>query len=139
MLSHSKSPVLFVQTSNKKTHLLCSNCLTIWLLLSVLPQNCVKSNYCYGFFLSNGHSTANLSNSSTRQIFANFGEFEYSPKWPFSELFQTRQTRIRQTVTLRRTRQTQICQNYGEFGEFGKFGEFGEFMENKVDYLEHTK
>ncbi len=84
-------------------------------------------------FLSNGHSPANLSNSSTRQKFANFGEFEYSPKWPFSEIFQTRQTRIRQTVTLRSTRQTRIRQNYGKFGEFGKF------MENKVDHLEHTK
>ncbi len=62
-----------------------------------------------------------------------FVEFEYSPKWPFSEIFQTRQTRIRQTVTLRSTRQTRIRQNYGEFGEFG------EFMENKVDHLEHTK
>jgi hypothetical protein len=79
---------------------------------------------------------ANLSNSSTRRKFANFGEFEYSPKWPFSEIFQTRQTQIRQTVTLRSTRQTRIRQNYGEFG---KFGEFGEFMENKVDHLEHTK
>jgi hypothetical protein len=77
------------------------------------------------FLVSNGHSPANLSNSSTRRKFANFVEFEYSPKWPFSEIFQTRQTRIRQ--------------NYREFGEFGKFGEFGEFMENKVDHLEHTK
>jgi hypothetical protein len=30
--------------------------------------------------LSNGHWTANLSNSSTRQKFAIFGEFEYSPE-----------------------------------------------------------
>jgi hypothetical protein len=85
---------------------------------------------------------ANLSNLSTRQKFANFVEFEYSPKWPFSEIFQTCQTRICQTVTLCSTRQTRIRQNYGEFGElgeFGKFGEFGEFMENKVDHLEHTK
>jgi hypothetical protein len=33
--------------------------------------------------LSNGHSPANLANSSNRQKFAIFGEFEYSPKWPF--------------------------------------------------------
>jgi hypothetical protein len=94
------------------------------------------------FELSNGHSPANLSSSSTRQKFANFVEFEYSPKWPFWEIFQTCQTRIRQTVTLRSTRQTvtlrstrqtRIRQNYGEFGKFG------EFMENKVDHLEHTK
>ena len=88
------------------------------------------------FELSNGHSPANLSNSCTRRKFANFVEFEYLPKWPFSEIFQTRQTQIRQTVTLRSTRQTRIRQNYGKFGEFG---EFGEFMENKVDHLEHTK
>jgi hypothetical protein len=83
-----------------------------------------------GLILSNGHSTANLSNLSTHRKFANFVEFEYSPKWPFLEIFQTRQTRIRQTVTLRSTCQTRIRQNYGEFGEF---------MENKVDHLEHTK
>ncbi len=39
-------------------------------------------------------------------------------------------------MTLRSTRQTRICQNYGKFGKFGEFGEFGEFMENKVDHLE---
>jgi hypothetical protein len=94
-----------------------------------------ENKFCKGLKLSNGYSPANLSNSSTRQKFANFGEFEYSPKWPFSEIFQTRQTRIRQTVTLCSTRHTQIRQNYGKFG---KFGEFGEFMENKVDHLEHT-
>ncbi len=33
--------------------------------------------------VSNGHSTANLSNLSTPRKFAIFGEFEYSPKWPF--------------------------------------------------------
>ncbi len=70
-----------------------------------------KLDYKNAIKLSNGHSTANLSNSSTRQKFTNFGKFEYSPKWPFSEIFQTRQTRIRQNVTLRSTRQTQICQN----------------------------
>jgi hypothetical protein len=60
MLSHSKSPVLFVQISNKKIRLLWSNCLKIRLLVSVLPkiilvlpQNCVKSDYCYGFFFRN--------------------------------------------------------------------------------------
>jgi hypothetical protein len=95
-----------------------------------------ETNTTRGKKLSNGHSPANLSNSSTRRKFANFGEFEYSPKWPFLEIFQTRQTRIRQTVTLRSTRQTQICQNYGKFGEFGKFGkfgEFGEFSEGRLD------
>jgi hypothetical protein len=98
--------------------------------------------HIFALIISNGHSPANLSNSSTRRKFANFGEFEYSPKWPFSDIFQTRQTRIRQTVTLRSTRQTRIRQNCGDFGKFGKFGEFGEFgefMENKVDHLEHTK
>ena len=49
--------------------------------------------------LSNGYSPANLANSSTRQKFAVFGEWEYSPKRPFSEIRETRQTRpIRQAV-----------------------------------------
>ena len=43
--------------------------------------------------LSNGHSPANLSNSSTRQKFASFGEFEYSPKWPFWKIGRTRYIR----------------------------------------------
>ncbi len=64
-----------------------------------------------GFSVSNSHSPANLENLSTPQKFANFGKFEYSPKLPFSEIFQTRQTRIRQNVTLRSTCQTQIRQN----------------------------
>ena len=33
--------------------------------------------------LGNGYLPANLANLSTRQKFAIFGEFEYSPKWPF--------------------------------------------------------
>ncbi len=111
---------------------------TYLVIVEILSKHYRKNNFqiLFGKKLSNGHSPANLSNSSTRQKFANFGEFEYSPIWPFSEIFQTRQTRIRQTVTLRSTRQTQIHQNYGQFGEFGKFGKF---MENKVDHLEHTK
>ncbi len=39
------------------------------------------STFCY--ILHNGYSPANLANSSTRQKFAIFGEFEYSPKWSF--------------------------------------------------------
>ncbi len=60
MLSHSKSPVLFIQISNRKIRLLWSNCLKIWLLFSVLPQNWGfffknygKSDYCYQFFFKN--------------------------------------------------------------------------------------
>ena len=40
--------------------------------------------------LSNGHSTANLLNSSTRRKFAIFGEFKYSPKWSFWKIGRTR-------------------------------------------------
>ncbi len=40
--------------------------------------------------LSNGPSTANLSNSSTRWKFAIFGEFEYLLKWPFLKMGRTR-------------------------------------------------
>jgi hypothetical protein len=76
--------------------------------------------HSFGFILSNGHSTANLSNSSTRQKFAIFGKFEYSPKWPFSE---TRQTR-------------QVLQVLHKFGESGKFGEFSEC---RLDHFIHIK
>jgi hypothetical protein len=37
----------------------------------------------FGIMISNGHSPANLLNSSTRRKFAIFGKFEYSPKWSF--------------------------------------------------------
>ena len=70
----------------------------------------VKTEFTFEEKLSNGYLPANLSNSSTRQKFANFGKFEYWPKWPFLEIFQTRQTQIRQTVTLRSTCQTRIRQ-----------------------------
>ena len=47
-----------------------------------------------------------LSNLSTRQKFAIFGKFEYSPKWPFSEMCRTRQTRRHSPSRVARTRQT---------------------------------
>ncbi len=56
--------------------------------------------------LSNGHSPANLANLSNRQKFAVFGEFEYSPKWPFLEMCRTRQTRRDLPSRVARTRQT---------------------------------
>jgi hypothetical protein len=56
--------------------------------------------------LINGHSPANLSNSSTRQKFAIFVEFQYSPKWPFSEMCRTRQTCQHSPSRVARTRQT---------------------------------
>jgi hypothetical protein len=59
-----------------------------------------EKNFCFiasslgkkdlGFFVSNGHSPANLSNLSTRQKFAIFGEFEYLPKWSFWKIGRTR-------------------------------------------------
>jgi hypothetical protein len=52
------------------------------------------------FFLSNGYSTANLSNLSTRQKFTIFGEFAYSPKWPFRKCVRlARLADIRQAVS----------------------------------------
>ncbi len=56
------------------------------------------------FKLSNGHSPANLSNSSTRQKFASFGEFEYSPKWPFWKIGRTRYIRQHSPTYFARTR-----------------------------------
>ncbi len=91
-------------------------------------------------FLGNGHSRANLANSSTRRKFAILGKFEYSPKWPFLEMCRTRQTCRRSPTWFARTRQTcrhsptwfawtcqthdcQVLQVLSEFGEFGKFSE----------------
>ncbi len=108
------------------------------------------------YFLSNGHSTANLLNSSTRRKFAIFVEFESSPKWSFwkigrtrrhlpnplpstrqtcqhspSRLPSTRQTRRHSPNRLPRTRQTRVLR------EFGKFVEFGEFGKCRVDRFIH--
>jgi hypothetical protein len=116
------------------------------------------------FRLSNGHSTVNLSNSSTRQKFAIFGEFEYSPKWPFSEMCRTRQTRrhspsrvawtcqtrrhspsrvVRTRETRRhlpsrvaRTRQTRERRVWQVLCEFSESGEFGEY---RLDRFMHIK
>ncbi len=59
--------------------------------------------------LSNGHSPANLSNSSTRQKFAIFGEFEYSPKWSFWKIGRTRYIRRHLPTCFGRTRY--ICRH----------------------------
>jgi hypothetical protein len=59
-----------------------------------------------GFKISNGHSPANLANLSTRWKFTIFGEFKYSPKWPFSEMCRTRQTRQHLPTWFAQTRQT---------------------------------
>ncbi len=95
--------------------------------------------------LSNGYLPANLANSSTRAKLAVFGKCEYSPKRPFSEMCETRQTRRHSPSRVARTRQTRrhspsrvarTCQTRrhspcsvartrqtreGEFGEFGEF------------------
>jgi hypothetical protein len=60
----------------------------------------------FRYLLSNGHSTANLSNSSTHQKFAIFGKFEYSPKWPFLKIGRTRLTHWHLPTWFARTRQT---------------------------------
>jgi hypothetical protein len=103
------------------------------------------------FYLSNGHSPANLSNSSTRQKFASFGEFEYSPKWPFWKIGRTRYIRptfanhfprtryIRPTFAnhFARTRQTRERQVWQLLHEFSEFSEFGEFSECRLDRFIH--
>ena len=40
--------------------------------------------------LSNGYSRANLASASTCQKISIFGEYSHSPKWPFSEICETR-------------------------------------------------
>ncbi len=58
----------------------------------------------FGCVLSNGHSPANLLNSSTRQKFAIFGEFEYSPKWSFLKIGRTRYIHRHSPTCFGRTR-----------------------------------
>jgi hypothetical protein len=120
-----------------------------------------------GFFLSNGHSPVNLSNLSTRQKFASFGEFEYSPKWPFWKIGRTRYIRrhwpayfartryIRPTFANQfprtryirptfanhfpRTRYIRERQVCQLLHKFSEFGEFGEFSECRLDRFIHIK
>jgi hypothetical protein len=103
--------------------------------------------------LSNGHSPANLSNSSTRQKFAIFVEFEYSPKWPFWKIGQTRYIRptfanhfprtryIRPTFAnhFARTRQTCERQVWQLLHEFSEFSKFCKFSECRLDRFMHIK
>ncbi len=99
--------------------------------------------HIFVFYLSNGYSPANLANLSTPQKFAIFGECEYSPKRPFSEICETRQTRRHSPSRVARTRQTRqhlpsrvartrqtrerrvwrVLRKFSESGESGKFGE----------------
>ncbi len=103
--------------------------------------------------LSNGHSTANLSNLSTRRKFAIFGEFEYSPKWTFLKIGRTCQTRrhsptwFAPTCQTRRHSQTWFawtCQTserqvWRVLRKFSEFGEFGEFSECRLDRFIHIQ
>jgi hypothetical protein len=117
--------------------------------------------------LSNGNSPANLANSSTRAELAVFGECEYSPKRPFSEMCRTRQTRrhspsrvartrqtrrhspsrvarTRQTrrhspSRVARTRQTRERRVWHVLCEFSESGESGEFGECRLDRFIHIK
>jgi len=78
---------------------------------------------------------------------SNFGKFEYSPKWPFSEMCQTRrhlsawfaptrQFRRHLPTWFARTRQT--CESQ-VLQVLRKFGKFGEFSECRLDCFIHTK
>jgi hypothetical protein len=52
----------------------------------------VKLQSEHWYLLGNGYSRANFANSSTRPKIAVFGEYSHSPKQPFSEICETRQT-----------------------------------------------
>ena len=90
------------------------------------------------FFLSNGYSPANLANSSTRAKLAVFGECEYSPKRPFSEMCRTRQTRQHSPSRVARTRQTRESQVWRVLRKFGKFGEFGECRLDRFKHIQYV-
>ncbi len=89
--------------------------------------------------LSNGYSPANLANLSTRAKLAVFGECEYSPKRPFSEMCWTRQTRRHSPSRVARTRQTRERRVWHILCEFSESGESGEFGECRLDRFIHIK
>jgi hypothetical protein len=108
-----------------------------------------------------------LANSSTCQKFTIFGKFEYLPKWPFSEMCRTRQTRrhspsrvawshqtrqhspsrvartrqARQHLPSRvaRARQTRERWVWQVLHKFGECGKSGEFGECRLDHFMHIK
>ncbi len=87
---------------------------------------------------SNGYSPANLANSSTGQKFAIFGECEYSPKRPFSEICETRQTRRHSPSRVARTRQTRKSRVWRILREFGESGEFGKCRLDRFIHLQYV-
>ncbi len=102
------------------------------------------------FQLSNGHSPANLSNSSTRQKFAIFVEFEYSPKWSFWKIGWTRYIRRHSPTCFGRTRyirrhspnyfaRTRQTRERQVWQLLHEFSEFGEFSECRLDRFIHIK
>ena len=119
------------------------------------------------FLVSNGYSPANLANSSTRAKLAIFGECEYSPKRPFSEMCETRQTRrhlpsrvartcqthrhspsrvarTRQTrrhspSRVARTRQTRERRVWHVLCKFSESGKSGEYGQCRLDRFMHIK
>jgi hypothetical protein len=70
-------------------------------MLVILSAAIIRVNRSY---LSNGHSPANLSNSSTLPKFAIFVEFEYSPKWSFWKIGWTLYIRQHSPTCFGRTR-----------------------------------
>jgi hypothetical protein len=143
---------------------ICIKLLFLRIFGSYLKHICVS--VCV-LFLSNGYSPANLANSSTRVKLAVFGECEYSPKRPFSEMWETRQTRqhspsrvartrqtrrhlsscvarTRQTPRhspspFARTRQTRERRVWQVLRKFSESGESGEFGECRLDHFIHIK
>ena len=87
--------------------------------------------------LSNGHSPANLSNSSTRQKFASLANSSTRQNGHFGEFGRTRYIRPTFANHFARTRQTRERQVWQLLHEFSEFSEFGEFSECRLDRFIH--
>ena len=115
---------------------ICIKLLFLRIFGSYLKHICVS--VCV-LFLSNGYSPANLANSSTRVKLAVFGECEYSPKRPFSEMWETRQTRQHSPSRVARTRQTRERRVWQVLRKFSESGESGEFGVCRLDHFINIK
>ncbi len=111
----------------------------------MLKQNMVHNytlhlHVVFGLNISNGHSPANLSNSSTRQNdhFGNRSDSIHSPniRQPFSP-DSIHSPDIRQPFCLDSPDSER--QVWRLLNEFSEFGEFGEFSECRLDRFIHIK
>ncbi len=75
-------------------------------LFNLLLENVSMDLVCFCFFWKMYSSLPKWAKTKQWPLDSEFIEFEYSPKWPFSEMCRTRQTRRHSPACFARTRQT---------------------------------